>query len=439
MKYRIIAPLLLVAAIGTLGWHGSRRMADARKKQATVIQEATGLGVLGDSAPVKHKAKEREEITTLPPGKTVHPEDLAFVREMYLKKEDRTLTAKEREEQFARLIDRFKAMSPGQIRGYIAEIRGREDLADLPKQMLIDLAVGTLADGNPPEGLALLFQLIQEIPGRPREHIVSQKVTEWVQRDAPAALAWVRGNLKEHGDLIPDEARSGLIRAIALKDRKEAFRLVGELEIDPPSNATQGIVLAAKTPEDQLAALADFREYLLTLKGSSDYARTAEYTFAAFGRGLAKDGFEAAAGWADSAGLTEKELIHFGGDLGSSVKDGDEGKWIAWLGEKLSGGKYDQGVRRIMMKWADDHHEAAGTWLTSAPASPVKNLAVSVFAERVAKAEPETAEQWALTLPEGKQRADTLHRIFHNWPEGDPEAKAAAAEFEKKHGIVHDH
>lgn len=439
MKYRIIVPLFLAAAIGAAGWRGARRLEAARERQAQALKESVIPGAPQAEAGVKHKAKTRDAES--PPQATgkVHPDDIAYLRNMGLKKTDRTQTPEQDREQFAKLIDRLKAMNPAQVRRYITEVRTLEDLPERSRLLLIEMAVGTLADNHPPDGLDIYLELIKQFPKEDREFSVESKITNWTKKDPAAALAWIRTNMAENGSRIPDGAKAGVITVIARKDPKEAFRLIRELEVGTPSNVTQGIVLAAKTPEERLAALAALREYLPTIRESDDYDRAADYSIAAFGRQLANEGFQAATDWARTAGLTPAELASFGGDLGTSVKDGDEGQWILWLGENLPNGRYSRGIRNIMVNWADDNHQASGTWLTSAPAGPVKNFAVSVFAERVAKAEPETAEQWALTLPEGKQRADTLDRIFHNWPEGNPEAKAAAAEFEKKHGIVHDH
>ena len=75
---------------------------------------------------------------------------------------------------------------------------------------------------------------------------------------------------------------------------------------------------------------------------------------------------------------------------------------------------------------------AAGKWLTAAPAGEAKNAAVSTYAETVAEYEPQTAVQWALTLPIGEARKSTLQSIYQNWPKKDA---AAAATFAQQYGV----
>jgi hypothetical protein len=53
----------------------------------------------------------------------------------------------------------------------------------------------------------------------------------------------------------------------------------------------------------------------------------------------------------------------------------------------------------------------------------------------VAEYEPQTAVQWALTLPAGEGRTDTLDSIYQNWPADDA---AGAAVFAAKYGIKTD-
>ena len=59
---------------------------------------------------------------------------------------------------------------------------------------------------------------------------------------------------------------------------------------------------------------------------------------------------------------------------------------------------------------------------------------VATYAETVAEYEPQVAEQWAETLPEGKQRQETYQTIYENWPAS---YAAGAAAFAGSHGIPH--
>jgi hypothetical protein len=89
-------------------------------------------------------------------------------------------------------------------------------------------------------------------------------------------------------------------------------------------------------------------------------------------------------------------------------------------------------IRVLIQRWTTEDYQAAGKWLATTPESPAKNTAVSSYAQTIANYEPQTAAQWALTLPPGENRDNTLKRIYSYWPKDDP---GGAAAFAKKHSI----
>jgi len=89
-----------------------------------------------------------------------------------------------------------------------------------------------------------------------------------------------------------------------------------------------------------------------------------------------------------------------------------------------------------MERWTEKDYQAAGTWLTQAADGPAKQAAVASYAKTVAPYEPETAAQWAITLPPGRTRIIALQTVYEKWPKNDPAAKEAAEAFAEKHGIM---
>ena len=115
-----------------------------------------------------------------------------------------------------------------------------------------------------------------------------------------------------------------------------------------------------------------------------------------------------------------------------SVKSAETGQWIEWIGEKLPPEKTTDHIRNLVRNWTTNDYQAAGKWLAATPDGPAKNTSIRTYAETVASYEPETATEWARTLPPGKDREATLKHIHRNWPKEDATAKEA---FAKKHGI----
>jgi len=85
--------------------------------------------------------------------------------------------------------------------------------------------------------------------------------------------------------------------------------------------------------------------------------------------------------------------------------------------------------------WTQSDFQATGAWLNTTPTGPLKNSAIRSYAETVSRYEPEAAAQWALTLPPGEDRDQTLNRIYKNWPKKDDASKAAAEAFKSQYGV----
>ncbi|RYD36434.1 MAG: hypothetical protein EOP87_05490 [Verrucomicrobiaceae bacterium] len=149
-------------------------------------------------------------------------------------------------------------------------------------------------------------------------------------------------------------------------------------------------------------------------------------------RNLSGEHFDSVESWMSSAKLSPEETASFVGGLSYFNTKEDTGRWIDWMAEKLPADKVPENVDNLIGQWTQQDYLAAGKWLAASSNGPAKNAAVSTYAETVAEYEPQTAVQWAMTLPEGKERQDTFEAIYENWPKSDA---AAAEAFAKAHGI----
>jgi hypothetical protein len=208
-----------------------------------------------------------------------------------------------------------------------------------------------------------------------------------------------------------------LISGAAASDPKLAFKLVGELGIKSTSQAISRIVKAAKTAEERTATLAALRGHLATLadeKNRMEIARDAMTTFAR--EMVGQQSFEAASQWLAAAKLAPEELQSFADGMSHDTTAREQGQWIEWVGQTLPAGKSDVSIYNLVRKWTQDDYQAAGKWLAATPAGPTKNTAIRSYAEIVSKYDSATATQWAMTLPPGKKREETLKNIQENSP-----------------------
>ena len=103
------------------------------------------------------------------------------------------------------------------------------------------------------------------------------------------------------------------------------------------------------------------------------------------------------------------------------------------MAEKVPEDLFRQKTGELVKTWTRQDYKAAGEWINSTGDGPARQAAVSAYAVTVAPYEPESAAQWAETLPAGKDRDEALEAIHSEWQKKDT---AAAQEFARKHGIA---
>lgn len=148
--------------------------------------------------------------------------------------------------------------------------------------------------------------------------------------------------------------------------------------------------------------------------------------------GAFNGGFEAATKWLSEGGFEPSETVTASSLLEFYHTKDDTGKWLDWLGKKLPSDKAGEPISRLMGRWTEVDDQAAGKWLAAEPAGAVKEASIQAYAGTISPYEPETAAEWAMTLAPGKDRDETLKKIYDNWPKDAPGARAA---FAKEHGL----
>jgi len=436
-----IALSLLILAIGALvGWQDHRRLAEVRDSHARLVAEAAGSGISIDPAHPEEgvRVTKRERENKDQDARKAAARFIAFAREMQAAEEKGGEPDEGSQKKVIDLMDLMMSLDAAQLKIVIAEIRASKDLKDEMRQGLIGFSIMTLANDHPQAALALFTESSDLMKGNGMsEHVISSSLAKWAKEDPAGALDWVRKNGEKFPDLVNDDAKRGMISGAAANDPKLAFQLIGELGLKNSNDAIRGIVDAAATPEQRNVTLAALREHLATITDEKARAEASNNAIRSLAGNAAKDGFEAGSKWIESAGFTPEQLAGIGSSGFSwSVKGDDTGKWVEWMGKTLPAGKESEsGIRNMVGNWTRNDYQAAGRWLSSAPDSPTKNVSIRSYAETVSKYEPETAAQWAMTLPPGKDREQTLRSIYQNWPKSDDASKAAAEAFKAEHGI----
>ncbi len=219
---------------------------------------------------------------------------------------------------------------------------------------------------------------------------------------------------------------------MARRDPRRAFELirVGGGTVD--SSLLQALAQAGRTREERTGILEAMRGEVELEMNAARRAMMEQETMIGLARSHSDESFTSVSTWMEAAALTRKEKEQFAtGLLYDNVKQ-DPARWMEWLGESISPRRIAAVVGDLMGQWTQQDYLAAGTWLATEPDGLTRIAAVRSYAVTVASYEPETAVQWALTLPLGKERDNTLRQIHLNWPLHD---KAGAAAFAAEHGI----
>lgn len=439
MKISIALSVLILVLAAAFGWRGSQRLETVRKTHGQFVAEASQLGVAVDPS---HKAdsirvtKRGERGDKDVEAHLVAKDFIAFAKEVEALQKKGGQPDEAMQKRLMEFLDRLMSLDGKQLKSLIAEVRATPDLEDDTRKGLIGFSIMTLASNHPQAALALFTESADLFSSDGMaQHLVSSSLSNWAKEDPTAALEWVRKNGENFPDLVTEDAKRGLIQGSAVNDPKLAFKLIGELGIKKTAQAVSGIVGAAKTPEDRTAILAAVREHLGTLTDEKIRDQTQRDAIGNLAGFMLQENFETSIRWVDNAKFDPAELEKFAEGLGVSSRSGDTGKWIEWVGEKLPPEKSKNSIHNMVTSWTNNDYQAAGKWLAGTPDGPVKNAAISTYAETVSRYEPEAGAQWAVTLPPGKERDVTLEHIYQNWPRKDDASKAAAEAFKARHGI----
>ena len=436
MKIPIALSLLILVLGSVLGWQQNQRQASVCASHEKLVAQAAQLGITLDPTSavegvrVTKRGQQREDKEA--DAKTLAAEYIAFAKEREAMKKKGGQLAMATHEQAKKFRDRIMALDPTQMKILIAEVRASPELEKESRESLISLPIMILTSDHPQTAFAMLT----ESPDFMKENGMDDYATfellnKWAKDDPAAALEWVRANGAKFPDLVDDDTKFGMISGTAVNDPQLAFKLIAELGLKDGDQAISYIVDAAKTSEERTAILTALRAHLSTLPEGEIRDQASRAAIQELGANAAKEGFEAGSKWLENAALNREQLAEFC-DLSYGIKREETGKWIEWIDTKLPVEKCKGNIRQLVRNWTEIDYQAVGKWLATTPDGLSKNISIRCYAEDIAKYEPASAAQWAMTLPPGQDRNETLKNIYQKWPENDDAAKQA---FKKLHGM----
>ena len=208
------------------------------------------------------------------------------------------------------------------------------------------------------------------------------------------------------------------------------------LDEEASRDAVHSIVTRAATDEARNTTLAALRECKQGKLGGDGAQKVAVGMMRYFAWGFRDEGFQATANWLAGANLDAMEMEQFFESLrNNSDGMGDESRWIDWLDRHAPPKVAGLEIPRIMERWTEQDYELAGEWLRAAPEGAGKSAAVLGYIGAIAPYLPESAVDWAVTLPPGSERDGAMKLIHDHLPRTNDDEKRAAEAFAQEHGI----
>lgn len=437
MKASFATAALILAAAACLGWRDHQELVATRTKNTELLAEAAELGITPDPKHPHEKVLFTHQRESRP--KLTSAEYIAFVKEMMAEEKRQRGKGPNQEfmNRYESLMERLSTLDESELKRLLAELRSSPELDDESRNGAFMMAAMTLATYHPQTALTLLIESEDSLPKAfMRKHLALNAFTSWAKSDPVAGVKWVKEHGEKCSDLVDDSLKRRLLSGAAAQDPKLAFQLIGDLKFKDADNAFGAIIEATKTPEERTATLNALHDYASTLEDSKMRTHSIDKSLSLFADAVTEGGFQNAVQWFDSAKLSPTELQSFSRGISYDfISPGEAGQWVEWMGKTLPAKEASTRISSLISDWTESDYQAAGTWLTQAPDGPVKQAAVSGYVETIAPYEPETAVQWAMTLPPGKERDGSLQKIYQKWPKKDPASKAAAEAFADQHGI----
>ncbi len=400
MKFlRVIFLLILVA----LFWSGVREktaVARLQTQHETLVARATAIGL-----PEKESddARATARLSGRGPSQKSSPEHLkdelvaAYHRLKNIEESQDPETRMKVEAEVREWIGRLIDLSPKELKRVIADLKSDPSLDPKEVRELVGISLH-LAAARQGEAAAELALANREQVGS-----VSGVVGSWAQQDPSNALAWLEKNRESLGKDY-EEALQQAIRQSASRDPGLALANLSRIGTEGKRTTSANALARSLTDDGARASLvAELRVSTLDSTNRKD-------VLSGLGSGLMDHSSTGPGAWIKELSPDEAVTVAEGlsKNLNASARPD---AWLDWMEKSLPPEKVADTARPMLTTWINDDYEAAGEWINRQPAGDFRNAAAANYARMMAKRFPDTAKDWAATLPEGPEKQRLLEDL----------------------------
>ena len=246
--------------------------------------------------------------------------------------------------------------------------------------------------------------------------VTSSVLGTWARRDPEAAWKWYGTEQKDDAsDRTRLVALNAIFAGLAANNLESALARAGTLDEQSRGMALSGI---ASGLTDEAS-----RRRLIDRTASLPPEQRAELRQGVLGQWTMTNPDEAAAWIRTLPADEQKPLRATAAQRIMNLKPA--------LGAELMLEGADENVRpqvysNVAMQWAAQDMRAAGEWLTKQPQGPELDRARVTYAAAIEQRDPAAAMDWARSVQDETQRADSVGSIYQSWRTKDPAAANAA-------------
>jgi hypothetical protein len=431
MKFSIALTLLILVLGIASNWQTHQQLVFVREYHAELVAKAAQSGIptepmrRRDDSPNTKRMRENAQGN----GKALAADFITAVIETEAFKRKNVIADEALKRKNLDLLASVMSLDSDQIRILISELLlASKELKVGQREELREILAG-IANDHPQAALELFAKsaaIINEYSFG--KQILNTSLTKWAIEAPMATVEWVRKNGEKFPELIDRNTKCKILSSATENHPELTLPVIKGLGLEQDLNALSIVEKLPKNAAERMAALVAIPAKLASLPEGESKTNASNLMLNGIMRSAVEEGFDAGTKWLIQAGFTPEQLSHMPDEnFFYQIKLDESGKWVEWFSKTLTSGKTDICIRKMIEKWTEKDHRAAGEWLASTPEGPAKNSSIRAFAETIASRDPQTAEQWAMTLPPGNDRRNTLKRIHHKWPNNQEVAKEAFA------------
>jgi hypothetical protein len=395
---------LLVLLLGVaFFWSGVRKgsaVSRLKTEHEVLVSRARSIGVPENENYEERsssRAPSRPSASKIPAERLKDDLVAAFLRLKALEDSADPGTRLKVEAEVREWIGRLIDLSPKELKRLTSDLTSDSTLNPKDVKQLISVIfdLSAFQQGETAAELALAHRDI--------EPDLTSVIGNWAKQDPSNAFAWLEKNRQTMGDGYVGALRQA-IEESAARDPAMALGNLSRIE-DAESRAATEVELASSLMEDgeRAALLAELRLSTLAVPDRIEVLR-------GLGKGLvAHQDYEPGA-WMKELSPDEAMVVASGLSEKSGLSPRPDA-WLDWMGKSLPPERVADTAKPMLTKWINEDYEAAGEWINRQPAGDLRNEAAANYARMVAKRFPDTAKDWANSLPDGPDKRKLLEEL----------------------------